>query len=53
MDTKAGTLNGEVKVKILDKGFIIDKEYKQLSKTSKQYPTYASNNKNLFHIKVL
>jgi hypothetical protein len=53
MDTKAGTLNGEVKVKFLDKGFIIDKEYKQLSKTSTQYPTYASNNKNLYHIKVL
>ena len=53
MDTKASTLNGEVKVKILDKGFIVDKEYKQLSKTTKQYPTYASNNKNLYHIKVL
>ncbi|MEI6152146.1 MAG: heavy-metal-associated domain-containing protein, partial [Chitinophagia bacterium] len=53
MDTKAGTLNGEVKVKILDKGYIVDKEYKQIVKTAKQYPTYASNNKNLFHIKVL
>ena len=53
MDTKAGTLNGDVKVKILDKGFIVDKEYKQLLKNSKQYPTYASNNKNSFHIKVL
>ena len=53
MDTKAGTLNGDVKVKILDKGFIVDKEFKQLSKNSKQYPTYASNNKNSFHIKVL
>ena len=53
MDTKAGTLNGEVKVKILDKGFIVDKEYKQIAKTAKLYPTYASNNKNLYHIKVL
>jgi len=53
IDTKAGTLNGEVKVKILDKGFIVDKEYKQLSKTTKQYPTYASNSKNVYHIKVL
>ena len=53
MDTKAGTLSGEVKVKILDKGFIVDKEYKQISKTAKQYPTYASNNKNVYHIKVL
>jgi hypothetical protein len=53
MDTKAGTLSGEVKVKILDKGFIVDKEYKQIIKTAKQYPTYASNNKNVYHIKVL
>ena len=53
MDTKAGTLSGEVKVKILDKGFIVDKEYKQIEKTAKQYPTYASNNKNVYHIKVL
>jgi hypothetical protein len=53
MDTKAGTLTGEVKVKILDKGFIVDKEYKQIAKTSKQYPSYATINKNTYHIKVL
>jgi len=53
MDTKAANLNGEVKVKILDKGYIVDKEYKQISKTAKQYPSYATNNKNVYHIKVL
>jgi hypothetical protein len=53
MDTKAGTLNGDVKVKILDKGYIVDKEYKQIAKTAKQYPSYATNNKNVYHIKVL
>lgn len=53
MDTKAGTLTGVVKAKILDKGFIEDKEYKQISKTAMQYPTYATNNKNVYHIKVL
>ena len=53
MDTKAGTLTGVVKAKILDKGFIEDKEYKQISKTAMQYPTYATINKNVYHIKVL
>jgi len=52
MDTKAGTLSGAVKAKILDKG-IEDKEYKQISKTAMQYPTYATINKNVYHIKVL
>jgi len=53
MDTKSGTLNGEVKAKILDKGYIVEKEYKQISKMVKQYPSYATISKNLFHIKVL
>ena len=33
MDTKSATLNGDKKVKILDKGYIVEKEYKQMSKT--------------------
>ena len=53
MDTKAGTLNGEVKVKILDKGFIVDKEYKKISKMIKQYPSYATVSKNSYHTKTL
>ena len=53
MDTKSGTLNGEVKAKILDKGYIVEKEYKQISKMKKNYPSYATNSKNLYHIKVL
>jgi hypothetical protein len=53
METKPATLNGEVKVKILDKGYIVEKEYKQISKLITTYPTYASNSKNLYHIKVL
>lgn len=53
METKPATLNGEVKVKILDKGYIVEKEYKQIAKLVTKYPTYASNSKNLYHIKVL
>ena len=53
MDTKPGVLAGEVKVKVLDKGFVLEKEYKKLSKLTKQYPTYATLNNNLYHIKTL
>ena len=53
MDTKSSTLNGEVKLKILDKGYVVDKEYKKFSKMTKQYPSYVSANKNTYHIKPL
>ncbi len=53
MDTKPGVLTGEVKAKILDKGFVVQKEYKKLIKMTKQYPTYAKFTNNLYHIKIL
>ncbi len=53
MDTKPSVLAGEVKVKVLDKGFVVEKEYKKLSKLTKQYPTYATVNNNSYHIKIL
>jgi hypothetical protein len=53
MDTKSATLNGDKKVKILDKGYIVEKEYKQISKMIEKYTTYATNSKNVYHIKVL
>lgn len=53
MDTKPGVLAGEVKVKVLDKGFVVEKEYKKLLKQVKQYPTYATVNNTSYHIKTL
>jgi copper chaperone CopZ len=53
MDSKPGVLTGEVKVKVLDKGFVTEKEYKKLQKLAKQYPSYATVNNNLYHIKLL
>ena len=53
MDTKSGNLAGEVKVKVLDKGYVVEKEYKKLSKMIKQYPSYATVSKNSYHIKTL
>ncbi len=53
MDSKNAVLSGDVKVKILDKGFVVEKEYKKLLKMAKQYPTYASASNNAYHIKTL
>ena len=53
MDTKPGVLTGKVKVKVLNKGFVVEKEYKSLSKLKAQYPSYAVLNKNAYHIKTL
>ena len=41
----------EVKIQILDKGFVTAKEYKKLSKSFKNLPTYAANSEDDFHIK--
>ncbi len=53
IDATPAILTGEVKVQILDKGFITDKEYKKQQKLVKQFPGYASVNNNLYHIKTL
>lgn len=53
MDTKSGILAGEVKLQILDKGFVVEKEYKKLSRLAKKYPSYAVASNNSYHIKTL
>lgn len=53
IDTKPQTLTGETKVKVLDKGFVTQKEYKKLTKSLAKYPTYALNGNNSFHLKAL
>jgi len=53
IDTKPQTLTGETKVKVLDKGFVTQKEYKKLTKSLSKYPSYVQNNDNSFHLKTL
>jgi len=43
----------EVTFQVLDKGYVTDKEFKKLSKSLKKVATYAVNNEDDFHIKVL
>ena len=53
VDTKTQILQGDVKVKVLDKGYITQKEYKKLETSYKKYPTYVLNTNNNFHLKTL
>lgn len=53
VETKAKTLVGESKAKIMDKGFVTQKEFKKLSKSLAKYSTYISGNEDDYHIKVM
>ena len=43
----------QIQFQVLDKGFVTEKEFKKLSKSYKNIETYASNNEDDFHIKLI
>ena len=43
----------EVQFQVVDKGYVTEKEFKKLSKSYKNVETYASNNEEDFHIKMI
>ncbi|WP_395057690.1 heavy-metal-associated domain-containing protein [Flavobacterium sp.] len=49
----ASNNNTEVQIQVLDKGYVTEKEFKKLSKSFKNIETYASNNEDDFHIKII
>jgi len=53
VETKAKILHGESKAKIMDKGFVTQKEFKKLSKMLSKYPTYIEGNEDDYHVKVM
>lgn len=53
IDSREKTLNGETRLKIQDKGYVTQKEYKKLQKSYSKYPTYNLDNEEDFHVKVL
>ena len=53
VDVKAKTMNGETKLKVVDKGFVTQKEYKKTLKTLSKYPSYLVENENNFHLKTI
>ena len=53
IDSKEKTLDGETRLKIQDKGYVTQKEYKKLQKSYSKYPTYNVENESDFHVKVI
>ncbi len=53
VDSKEKVLDGETRLKIQDKGYVTQKEYKKLQKSYSKYPTYSVDNENDFHVKVI
>lgn len=43
----------EIQIQVLDKGYVTEKEFKKLSKSYKNIASYAVNNEDDFHIKIL
>ncbi len=46
-------LSGEKQLKVLNKGFVTEKEFKKYVKTYTNYPDYKNNTNNILHVKVL
>jgi copper chaperone CopZ len=42
MNVKSVTLNGDVRLKLIDKGFVSDKEFKRYRKMAEKYPCYQT-----------
>jgi copper chaperone CopZ len=53
IDTKAQTLNGVAKVRVLDKGYVTTKEHKKLAKSFAKYTTYSKDSEGIFHLKTI
>ena len=53
IETKEAKSNSEVVVKVFDKGYVTEKEYKKLLKSYSKTATFAVNNEADYHIKIV
>lgn len=53
VEKKEIPIASEIKIQILDKGFVTDKEFKKLSKKYKNSETYLTNNEKYYHFKII
>ena len=53
VDSKERMLNGATRLKVQDKGYVTQKEYKKLQKSYAKYPTYNMENESDFHVKAI
>jgi copper chaperone CopZ len=52
-EKESRVLNGNVQLKILDKGYVTQKEYKKLSKSLSGRSTYQNEDENEYHVKTI
>ncbi|MEY3421533.1 MAG: hypothetical protein RIR48_1825 [Bacteroidota bacterium] len=52
LESQTQTLNGEIKAKIMDKGYVTQKEFKKLSKSLSSIPSYLEGNEDDYHVKI-
>lgn len=52
LESKSQLLDGTIQVKIMDKGYVTQKEYKKLSKSLLKIPTYNNGDENDYHVKI-
>lgn len=52
LESKSQVLNGEINARIMDKGYVTQKEYKKLLKSLSKIPTFNSGDENDYHIKI-
>lgn len=53
IDSNTKTLNGMTKLKVLDKGYLVMKDFKKNLKLYSKYPTYLLDNEDDYHLKTL
>ena len=53
IDSNAKILNGLQKFKVLDKGYVVMKDFKKNQKLYSKYPTYLLENEDDYHLKTL
>jgi copper chaperone CopZ len=53
IDSKSQIINGDIKLKILDNGYVTQKEHKKLIKFYDKYPSYSIENEDNYHVKIL
>ena len=53
VNNKTETAASDVKIQVLDKGYVTDKEYKKLVKSFKNIASYAMMNDDDFHVKMI
>ena len=53
IDTEAKILNGLTRFKVLDKGYLVMKDFKKNAKQYVKYPSYLIDNEDDYHLKTI